>query len=49
MSPLMGWILDRNQGPQGHHNLFISLSFFMFLGAIASFYWGKIVLKKTIQ
>jgi MFS family permease len=49
MSPLMGWILDRNPGPQGHHNLFISLSVFMFLGAIASFYWGKIVLKKTIQ
>jgi len=42
MSPWMGYLLDKNPGPEGHRNVFLVLSFFAVLGVLASLIFNSI-------
>lgn len=46
--PLMGWILDRKEGAEGHQDLFLLLSAFALLGLVVSALFVRLSTRTTI-
>ena len=49
MGPLMGWLIDRSPGAEGHRHVFIALAIFSTVGLAAAIRFRKLIRKSSTE